>query len=175
MRLVVRQPLSWTLLLFDEWVAKTLPPEPLHTNLLGPGNDVLDKLEDHFDEHMELFYRINCLNKTGEGPGGKFNGPSIKMVLKNLKPLEDILPTEAFPFIEYLQSLKEVHEMCISEDFDPNYDILLSEFKCKFDVLYEKFQLSMTLKIHVIGDYFKETGIFFGWLMVNIMKLYIIL
>ena len=30
----------------DEWVAKTLPPEPLHTNLLGPGNDVLVKLED---------------------------------------------------------------------------------------------------------------------------------
>ena len=55
--------------------------------------------------------------------------------------------------------------MCISEDFNPNYDILLSEFKCKFDVLYEKFQLPMTLKIPVIvdhyGDYFKETGIFF--------------
>ena len=69
--------------------------------------------------------------------------------------------------------------MCISEDFDPNYDILLSEFKCKFDVLYEKFQLPMTLKIHVIvdhdGDYLKETGFFLGWLMVNIMKLYIIL
>ena len=55
--------------------------------------------------------------------------------------------------------------MCISEDFDPNYDILLSEFKCKFDVLYEKFQLPMTLNIHIIvdhyGDYFKETGTFF--------------
>ena len=118
-------------------------------------------------------------SETGEGPGGKFNGPSIKTVLKNLKPLEDILPTDAFPFIEYLQSLKEVHEMCISEDFDPNYDILLSEFKCKFDVLYEKFQLPMTLKIHVIvdhyGDFFKETGKNLGWLMVNIMKLYIIL
>ena len=44
--------------------------------------------------------------------------------------------------------------MCISEDFDPNYDIFLSEFKCKFDVLYEKFQLPMTLKIHVIVDYY---------------------
>jgi hypothetical protein len=55
--------------------------------------------------------------------------------------------------------------MSISEHFDPNYDILLSEFKCKFDVLYEKFQLPMTLKIHVIvdhySDYIKETGIFF--------------
>ena len=82
---------------------------------IGPGNDVLEKLEEHFEEHMELFYKVNCLKKSGEGPGGKFNGPSIKTVLKNLKPLEDILPTEAFPFIEYPQSIKEVHKMCIKK------------------------------------------------------------
>ncbi len=70
-------------------------------------------LKDYKREDMELFYRVNCLNKTGEGPGGKFNRPSIKTVLNNLKPFEDILPTEAFPFIEYIHSLKEVHEMCI--------------------------------------------------------------
>ena len=107
----------------DEWVAKTFPPEPLHTNLLGPVNDALYKLKEHYDEEMELFYRNHCLNKTGEGPGGKFNGPSIKIVLKNLKNLEDILPSEGFPFIEYLQSIKEVHNMCIAEVFDDNSEL----------------------------------------------------
>ena len=49
----------------DEWVAKTLPPEPLHTSLLGPGKDALDKLEELYDEQMELFYENHCLNKNG--------------------------------------------------------------------------------------------------------------
>ena len=39
---------------------------------------------------------------------------------------------------------------------------MIDEFKCKFDTLYDKFKMNMTLKIHVIvdhyGDYFKETG-----------------
>ena len=146
----------------DEWVAKTLPPAPLHTNLLGPVNDALEKLEKHFEEQMEVFYKVHCLNKTGQGPGGKFNGPSIKEILRNLSELEDKLPSEAFPFIEYLQSIKEVHKMCIADVFDENYEILINEFKCKFYKLYEAFKLPMTLKIHVIvdhyADYFQETG-----------------
>ena len=49
--------------------------------------------------------------------------------------------------------------------FDDNSEILINEFKCKFDKLYKDFKLPMTLKVHVIfdhySDYFKETGIFF--------------
>ena len=52
--------------------------------------------------------------------------------------------------------------MCISEEFNENYDTIIDEFKCKFDKLYDNFNLPMTLKIHVIvdhySDYFKETG-----------------
>ena len=70
-----------------------------------------------------------------------------------------------FPFIEYLQCIKEVHNMCIAEVFDDNSEILINEFKCKFDKLYTDFKLPMTLKIHVIvdhySDYFKEIGKFF--------------
>ena len=40
----------------DEWVALTLPPEPLLTNLLGPANDALLKLEEYYDDEMKLFY-----------------------------------------------------------------------------------------------------------------------
>ena len=103
-----------------------MPPAPLHTNLLGPGNDVLEKMEEVYDEQMELFYKVHCLKKTGEGAGGKFNGPSIKTVLKNLKDLEDMLPMEGFDFVEYLQCLKEVHNMCIAENFDENFQVLIT-------------------------------------------------
>ena len=37
----------------DEEVILTLPPEPLHTNLLGPVNDVLEKLEKNHEETMK--------------------------------------------------------------------------------------------------------------------------
>ena len=40
----------------DEWGALTLTPEPLHTNLLGPANDALQKLEEYYDDEMKLFY-----------------------------------------------------------------------------------------------------------------------
>jgi hypothetical protein len=60
-----------------------------------------------------MFYRVHFLNKNGEAAGGKFNGPSIKTALNNLDKLEEMISTEGFPFIEYLQSIKEFHKMCI--------------------------------------------------------------
>ena len=64
--------------------------------------------------------------------------------------------------------------MCIADVFDENYEILLNEFKCKFDKLYKDFKLPMTLKIHAIvdhySDYFKETGNFLNQQMMNIMR-----
>ena len=39
----------------DEWVARTLPPDPLHTNLLGLVNGALEEMEQVFDEKIILF------------------------------------------------------------------------------------------------------------------------
>ena len=92
--------------------------------------------------HLLSAMTVDCgqQNKTGEGPGGKFNGPSLKTVLNNLNNLADILPNEGYPFIEYLQSIREVHHMCIAEVFVDNSEILIEEFKCKFDKLYKDCQ-----------------------------------
>ena len=49
---VVFQPIKLKEDTGDEWVGKTLPPAPLHTNLLGPGNDVLEKMEEIYDEQI---------------------------------------------------------------------------------------------------------------------------
>ena len=45
----------------------------------------------HYALDMKIFYLRHHQNKTGEGAGGKFNGPSLKTVLKNLDDLEDEL------------------------------------------------------------------------------------
>ena len=71
------------------------PPDPLHVVLLGPINDVMEKLKQLYPcEMTDEFYVKNHLNKSGEGPGGKFNGPSVKQIIKesSLQQLEELLP-----------------------------------------------------------------------------------
>ena len=98
--------------------------------------------------------KLQCLNKKGEGPGGKFNGPSLKTVLDKLEELDKIV--QVFPFIEYLQSIKELYIICISEKFNNHYETIIIEFKSKFDKLYENFNLPMTLKTHVLVDHYAD-------------------
>ena len=65
-----------------------LPPDPLHVNLL-------EKMEEIWPcEMMQEFYPKHNLKKSGGGPGGQFNGPAIKAILKEeyLIVLEIILP-----------------------------------------------------------------------------------
>ena len=57
---------------------------------------MLELLEELYPVEMkEEFYLRHNLKKSGEGPGGKFNEPSIKYVLREevLKDLESTLPT----------------------------------------------------------------------------------
>ena len=65
-------------------VCKTFPPDPLHKDILGPGNDCLDKMEYHWGDAMNSFYKKHALKKSGQGIGGKFNGVDIKFIMKDL-------------------------------------------------------------------------------------------
>ena len=126
----------------DEWVAKTLPPDPLHTNLLGPCNDALEILEEEFKIEMKFFYAKHCLNKTGESAGGKFNGPSIKTVLKNLDDLAEELPESASSFIDYFESINSLHKMCTEETLNENFKEIIKNFTEAFEVVHQLFNLS---------------------------------
>lgn len=140
-----------------------MPPDPLHINLLGAGNDVCDCLERHFSSEILEFYAENHLKKSGQGPGGKFNGPSIKYNLREdvLIILENKLPVSASSFINYFRAIRNLHELCVSEELGDFYNVL-HDFKVNFEFLNEEFLLPMTLKIHVIlhhySDYFEWTG-----------------
>ena len=152
----------------NEEVILTLPPEPLHTNLLGPINDALELLEKLHPEEFKKFYKKHGLKKSGDGPGGKFNGPKVKHIIKEktLDELENILPKEEYIFISYLRSIRELHRVSITSNFEEaEAELALFDFEHNFFNLYEIFGLNMTLKIHIIIHhyrwYFTNTGIFF--------------
>ena len=79
---------------------------------------------------MVQFYKKHNLSKTGEGPGGKFNGPSIKYILREdkLYELDELLPTEAAPFFNYLRCIRELHEICIARTLDVFYFLVWSTY-----------------------------------------------
>ena len=114
----------------------------------------------------EMFYERHNLKKRGEGPGGQFNGPSIKYILQEhiLKDLESTLPSTsgALEYTDYLRSIREVHSMCTAKNLDPNYKSIIETFSNNFHELFLEDKLNMTLKIHVIihhyPTYFEKTG-----------------
>ena len=66
-------------------------------------------------------------------------------------------------FVEYLRSIGKVNKICTSSNVDiDNVKSVLEEFRTKFTQLQEGFNLSQTLKIHIImdhlEDYFKLSG-----------------
>ena len=149
----------------DEEVILTLSPEPLHTNLLGPVNDALELMEKLWPEQMQQTYKSNNLKKSGDGPGGKFNGPKIKHIIheETLEEIENLLPAEASPFITYLRSIGELHTICITSKFtEDGWKSALFNFEQNFFYLYEVYHINMTLKVHVIlahyKFYFEKTG-----------------
>ena len=140
----------------DKPVILFMKPDPLHINILGPPNDVLELLEELYPVEMkEEFYLRHNLKKSGEGPGGKFNGPSIKYVLREevLKDLESTLPTFSIAeqFTNHLRSIRELHRVCTSKKLNlKEAKKAIGNFSDNFYNLYMEFELSMTLKTHII-------------------------
>ena len=102
---------------------------------------------------MKAQYKKDGLKKSGDGPGRKFNGPRVKHLIKeeNLTELETMLPTEEHVFVTYLRSIRELHKVCITSDFDLNEaKIALFNLTQFFYLLYQLFQMNLTLKIRII-------------------------
>ena len=98
-------------------------------------NDALELMEKKWQQEMKTFYKIHNLKKSGDGPGGKFIGPKIKLMIHEdrLTELEELLPAEASPFITYLRSIRELHITCIKSDFtEHDWKIALFNFEQNF-------------------------------------------
>ena len=135
-------------------------------NLLGPCNDALELLEKMYPVEMkDEFYYEHNLKKCGEGPGGQFNGPSLKSILedKALASMESTLPNyeTALTFTNYLRSIRDLHSLCVEKDLDPKYEDIIKNFSDQFYNLFICYNLSMTLKVHVYQGRRKQLKI--GW------------
>ena len=50
----------------DRPILDILPIEPLHHNLLGPPNDLLEALSERFPDEIHQFYQAHNLEMTGK-------------------------------------------------------------------------------------------------------------
>ena len=55
-------------------------------------------------------------------------------------------PVSASSFINYLRSLRALHQLCVAESLG-DYEAVLFDFKTNFEFLNEEFKLPMTLKM----------------------------
>ena len=152
----------------DMTVLQLYPPPQLHCGILGPGNDTMRKLEEFFPREIEQFYTQHHIK--GSGPGGQFNGPTIKKILENhrgkLDQLHDIVSKKGVDYTLFIQHLVNLGHL----NSAVNMKILDKELVVKivqnlgniFQQLQEKFDLSMPLKMHVIlhhyQDFFELSG-----------------
>ena len=106
------------------------------------------------------FYRKHNLKKSGEGPGGKFNGPSIKYILKDkvLNDLESKLPTHsiALEFTKYFKCIRELHLACTAKTLNlSETKRVIDNYTNQFYHLFMEYNLSMTLKVHIIIHHYQ--------------------
>ena len=69
---------------------------------------------------MKAIFKMYSLKRSGDSAGGKFIGPKVKHLMseKVLEEMENLLTPQAAPFISYLRSLRELHRVCITSDFN---------------------------------------------------------
>ena len=99
------------------------------------------------------------------GKGWDFNGKTVKDVIKDevkLIDLEESLPANANIFVECLRGIASVHKVLVSDTLHPDYEAIITNFVTNWKVLEDKFEISCTLKIHIIEthmlDAIRESG-----------------
>ena len=85
-----------------------------------------------------------------------FTGNEINKILKNLGKLDQILDVKYKPFVQTLQSLKELDEGVSSMKLDQNYEKLIESFKLNWLNLNCQFNVPVTNKCHIIMTHLKE-------------------
>ena len=144
-----------------------LPPPELHAGLLGPVNQTIQTMSKTVPG-MADFLREN--NIKGSGCGGDLNGPTIKKLLQNhnnqLTKLEILclnVSQDHSLFIEHLRNINLLHTLVNSHDLrlEMIKDVI-GKMRENFLKLHEKFEMSETLKLHIIFahylEYFEQTG-----------------
>ena len=144
-------------------VSQIYPPPQLHTGILGPGNDVMVKLTKDFPKEMEVYKKK--FHIKGSGPGNTLNGPMLKKLMANhngmLSELGEMLKTHGKPdhqlFVEHLHNLGQLNILVNMKELHLDLiDSAIKEIGRVFKLLQEHFQMSMTLKMHIILHHYLD-------------------
>ena len=144
-------------------ISKMYPPPQLHCGILGPANDALKKLEQIFPAAMGEFKKERHIK--GSGPGGDYNGPTLKSILGNtngrLDDIQKIVTENAtggeIRFVEHLKYLNDLNLAVNQKVLDlPKVKDIVANFRENFTQMQKEFNLSQTLKLHIIMDHYVE-------------------
>ena len=129
------------------------------TSITGPGNDCLRSMEDKFGAQMAQFY-LDCNHFKGNTTGGDFTGKVLRRIISpsSLSLLSTYLGDTAAPYINYLDSLREIYVVCTNKklDDDYSYEEKVTEFQQSFDEVNRVFNLSETTKVHILYSHVQE-------------------
>ena len=144
-------------------ISKMYPPPQLHCGILGPGNDCLKKLEQIFPVEMAKFRKDRHIK--GSGPGGDYNGPTLKSIMANtngkLDDIERIVDEKGsggeIRFVYHLRNLNALNIAVNQKTLDlPKVKEVIANLSENFSEMQKEFKLSQTLKLHIIMDHYIE-------------------
>ena len=145
----------------DTWTLALYPPPVLHCVLLGGPNDVLTALKKKYPGLYAGF-----LDRFGfqmsEGRGGKFNGVTIREILRSDRVLQDLknwIPDKIIgeAVVAYLKATWNVYLVCMKQEVDPQHPQVFRAFKEKFLTVKKVLTgVSHTVKVHIVCDHMSE-------------------
>jgi hypothetical protein len=139
------------------------PPPQLHAGVLGPGNDALELIGEHVDAVPFKEFK-NKYHIRGGGPGGDLNGPTLKKLMKNkdgsLDELEELVRKENKDLTLVINHLKNLNRLngCVNLkklDLDECEQAIFT-LKTNFQEMQEIFNVSETLKMHILCDHYMD-------------------
>ena len=126
------------------------------------------KLEEYFPEEIQQFYAKHYMK--GSGPGGQFNGPTLKKILENhngkLDELKEIVSKHGNEFTMFTDFLENLGKLNVAVNLKTLEKELIGGIIGQLDSIFQRlqarFDLSMPLKVHVIlhhyMDFFESFG-----------------
>ena len=107
----------------------------------------------------------------GSGPGGDYNGPTLKSIMANrngrLDDIEKFVKEKGsggeIRFVHHLRNLNDLNSTVNQKNLDlPKIKEIISNLRANFAEMQNEFKLSQSLKLHIIFDHyvehFEETG-----------------
>ena len=140
----------------DEKIVDLYPPPPLHLIRLGALNKVYGELSEKID--LNEFEQSIGIIKSGYH-SGVFEGNECAKILKNFDKLETIVmesDKELEPFLKVIWFTKLLDEQVNKSEYEEEVHEVIEGFSDAYGILTEKFNVSVTNKVHVIVDHLSD-------------------